>query len=272
MTDGTVHERLRQARIARGEAAEALARRVGVRVEYVRAIEDGRFADLPRGIYARAAVRSLAAACALDPAAVLAACEPLLPAVEEPIGALARLHAVRRHAEAPAARPDDDRAAAWRAVAATAIDACVVAAMFSLVLLGSAGMLGARPPALAAGALPLAFVAMVGAAAYFLWFGGLVGVTAGAALLHVPPGSAGMPLTLREIAVRAGRAATADLRAIRACGTWSAVRLASLWARSVPRHGPWPSAPRSPDPAPAPMSPASPLAVALPPRPRRSRD
>ena len=88
--DGALRERLRRARAACGEELSALSRRTGIRLHHLHAIEDGRFGDLPPGIYARSAVRGFAEACRLDPDALLAECETLLPRVDDPIGALAR--------------------------------------------------------------------------------------------------------------------------------------------------------------------------------------
>src|SRR5262245_34408864 len=88
-------ERLRRARAASGEDVAALAKRAGVRAEHLSAIEDGRFGDLPPGIYGRSAVRAFAAAYQLDPAEALADCEALLRPVDDPIAALARLTGLR---------------------------------------------------------------------------------------------------------------------------------------------------------------------------------
>src|SRR6185503_5400813 len=92
MDGGALRERLRRARAACGEELSTLSRRTGIRLQHLRAIEDGRFGDLPPGIYARSAVRAFAEACHLDPADVLADCEPFLPRVDDPIGALALRH------------------------------------------------------------------------------------------------------------------------------------------------------------------------------------
>src|SRR5438105_1526934 len=99
--DVTVLERLRQAREATGCDLSALESRIRVRAAHLRAIEEGRFGDLPAGIYARSAVRALASACGLDPAEVLAACQDQLPSVEEPIRGLARVHGLRSNSAEP---------------------------------------------------------------------------------------------------------------------------------------------------------------------------
>src|SRR5947207_12068148 len=100
MASADPHEQLRCARAQRGEDLAALSARTGLRVHHIRAIEEGRLGDLPRGIYGRAAIRSFAAAYALDADAVLADCEVLLPRVEDPIDALARVRGI-----APSAGP-----------------------------------------------------------------------------------------------------------------------------------------------------------------------
>src|SRR5688500_20271862 len=82
-----------------------LARQCALRVEWLQAMEDGRFGDLPSGIYGRSAVRRYAEALGLDPAEILAACAPLLPLVDDPISALGRLRgmpAPRRRTDAAA--------------------------------------------------------------------------------------------------------------------------------------------------------------------------
>src|SRR4051794_20125269 len=99
-----VNERLRRARTSRGEQLAELAAGIGVRESVLRGIEDGRFDQLPPGIYARAAIRSYSSAVGLDPVEILDACAPSLPAIEEPISAMGRLRGIRTAAaEIPAA-------------------------------------------------------------------------------------------------------------------------------------------------------------------------
>src|SRR3954463_3515224 len=93
--DVSVHERLRRARLLRGEDVPALARRIGVREKLLVAIDEGRFGDLPTGIYARTAVRLYAKGVALDVDEVMAACEALLPVQEDAVFARARLRGLK---------------------------------------------------------------------------------------------------------------------------------------------------------------------------------
>ena len=84
------HERLRQARELRGWGIDELARRSGTRAHLLLAIERGSFDQLPSGLYGRAAIRSYAAAVGLNPDAVIAEVQPLLPVYEDPLDGLAR--------------------------------------------------------------------------------------------------------------------------------------------------------------------------------------
>ena len=50
MIDLPVHEQFRLARTARGESIEAVARRTGIRVEWVQAMDEGRSATCRRDL------------------------------------------------------------------------------------------------------------------------------------------------------------------------------------------------------------------------------
>jgi hypothetical protein len=219
------HERLKHVRIASGETLDAVAHRIGVAPRLLSAIDDGRFDDLPRGIYARAAIRSYATGLGLDAAEILAACEPLLPGIADPIDAMCRLRGVRvsparENAADPlsiadAPRPD------WRVVAAVALDALVIGAML-IVLIASAAIL-ARVPLRALGGSAAAFALMgvLLGSSYFLWLGGLSGATAGERGIGLRSTDESMhALNLRAVAIRALCCATNDLRFIRGLGMW----------------------------------------------------
>lgn len=220
MDDGAPHHRLRRARVACGEELQTLSRRTGIRVHHLRAIEAGRFADLPPGIYARAAVRSFAQACGLDPASVLADCEALLPHVDDPVSALARKCGVRPAATPQAAAgeqiaPLETSDPDWRTLAAIVLDAAFVGALLMGIVASMAVLLRVPIAALGQSAIPLTLVGIVLGSGYFLWFGGLCGTTPGGFVVHGrPPAGDREPLTLRAIAARAVSAATEDARAI----------------------------------------------------------
>ena len=231
MADVAVLEILKNKRAARGEPLPALARRIGVRQENLQAIEDGRLGDLPPGIYGRAAY-------GFDPAEVLSACEPFLRAVEEPIGALARLHGRPPKAQvrvnpAPAV-PDAFDRPSWRPLAAAAIDACIIMALLLVFVLCAALALLVPVRALGPSAPWLAVIGFVLAAGYFGWFGGVLGTTIGARALGLDAGlEQPRSLTLEAIAIRTMRAVTDDVRCIERMGAWVVAVLAAYRSQAV---------------------------------------
>lgn len=96
-------EQLRQARIDLGLDLNALEQRTRVRVHLLSAVEDGRFDELPRGVYARAVVRAYASAVGIDPHRAVTAVAAFLPALEDPLDGIARVRGFDRHREAAAA-------------------------------------------------------------------------------------------------------------------------------------------------------------------------
>lgn len=256
MSDGTVSQRLSQARAKRGQELPALAKRLGVREECLRAIEEGRLADLPPGIYGRFAIRAFARDCGFDPAEILAACESLLTPVEEPIAALGRLRGVRqpsRPAPLPAAAggfPD------WRLLGAAAVDGCLVISLLLLLIVSTVTAMTVPIAALDGSGLAFALMGALLGLAYFGCFGGLGGRTAGERLLRVEPDATGRgSLTLRAVVARALRSATDDARFIRRLGAWMADLRRSTTGPVSERNArgsaplPWPPRPHDPGPA-----------------------
>ncbi len=237
----TVSRRLSEVRAARGEDLPALAKRIGVREDHLRAIEQGRLADLPPGIYGRAAVRSFAHWCGFDPAEVLAECEPLLTPVEEPISALGRLRggrppkAMPLRAPANPAGPESEPKApltgcvspGWRLLAAAALDAWVGGALLVVVVVCAIAAMMVPLSAIDESGGAFGVMGVLLGAAYFVWFGGLRGATVGEQVLRVEPGPPERAtLTLPAIGARALLAATRDARFIQHLGAWSGTFLA----------------------------------------------
>ena len=232
------HARLKHARMAIGEDVAAVSRRIGVAERLLRTIEDGRFEDLPRGIYGRAAIRSYAAELGLDPAEILTACEALLPPLDDPISALGRLRGVRQPRVKPA-RPEAEVEANsdfaqpdWRLAAAAVIDAALIGALLVAVV-GSASLVADAPlEALSGGALSFGLVSVLLGSSYFLWLGGVSGATGGerwiGRRLSTPHACR---LDLRGIAHRAAWSATDDLRFIRDLGAWLGETRDGRWIR-----------------------------------------
>jgi hypothetical protein len=234
MSEVTVSQRLRDARKARREDLPTLANRIGVREENLRAIEQGRFTDLPTGIYGRAAIRSFATAFGFDPAEVLAECESQLTPVAEPIQALCKLRGVRRsppHVAAahssvtldPAAPPLAASAfPGWRSLAAAALDACVVVALLLLVVVCAITAMMVPVAALDRSGPMFGVMGVLLGCAYFVWFGGLAGGTVGERVFGVQARNPQHALmTLRAIGAGALLAATEDARFIQGLGVWA---------------------------------------------------
>lgn len=226
------HARLTQARLARGEEIASVSRRIGVAERLLLTIEDGRFGELPRGIYGRAAIRSYAAALGLDPAEILTACEALLPALDDPIRGLGRLRGVPQpRLQMCEAEPESENQAEvrmglgarpdWRLAVAAALDAWLIGGLLVAVV-GSASLVAGAPLAgLAGSALALGLVGVLLGSSYFVWLGGVSGATGGERWVGRRPSSGhARCLTLRGIAIRAVWCATDDLRFIRDVGVW----------------------------------------------------
>jgi hypothetical protein len=244
--DRPVHERLRRARLDRGEDIAAIARRIGVGERLLVAIDEGRFGDLPGGIYARTALRLYAQGVGLDPAAVLEAADEWLPAQEDPVCALARLRGLKPSPAAPVARPravdvSGDREPgteatpfpAWRPLAAVAIDGGVVATLLLVAVAGTISMSGAGASSLGRAAAPVfALLGLILGSSYFVFFGGIACATAGERLIGMRVGRRSPRLTSpRRVAARALRCAGRDVRYLVRLGAWAGTVLPSSTAR-----------------------------------------
>jgi hypothetical protein len=241
VSESEICARLRQARAVRGEDLAALGKRIGVRQEHLRAIEEDRLGDLPAGIYGRAAVRAFAAALGFDPVEVLRVCEPHLAPVDEPIAALARLRGIRREpSAAPQAAaldgqpdPADDFFPGWRHLAAAAVDAIVIVGLLLVVVAAALTLLTVPVSALKDAGLPFGLMGVLLAGGYFLCFGGVRGATIGERALHVEAhGHQVSTVTLRLVAERALLSATEDVRCIERLGARLA-RLTAAWMAHV---------------------------------------
>jgi transcriptional regulator with XRE-family HTH domain len=248
MAGAPLHERLRRTRAQHGEDLASLSARTGLRVQHIRAIEDGRLRDLPPGIYGRAAIRSFAAAYGLDPEAVLADCRELLPQVEDPIDAMARARGVARTPEPASTAPAEAMTVSdvrLRPFAAATLDGIVAGALFVCLTGGAALLIRAPIASLGSSTAALVLVGLIFDAGYYVWLGGLVGTTLGEFTLgpYLLPRDP-RPLTLRAIARRTLWTATADVRAIYVIGIWIRRRLTPVRAdRIAPQPAPSPSPP-----------------------------
>jgi hypothetical protein len=215
MSGLTVHERLKSA---------------GVREALLRAIEEGRFADLPHGIYGRAAIRSFAVALGLDPAAVVADCDAFLRPIEDPIDALARLRGVRspRKTETAGGLADSapvhatqssDSAAIWKPLAAAAIDGGIIMAMLLFLVAITMTFCQAPLSAFRGAAVAFGLMGILLAGGYFVWFGGIACATVGDWAMALSPEPEDLAShDLHSVLARTIRSVLRDVSSIRALG------------------------------------------------------
>lgn len=188
MSNTAPHERLTAARLALALERDGIASRTGIREPLLAAMEEGRWTDLPHGLYGRAAIRSYASVLGLDVDAFLAECEPLLAPMEDPIAALARMRGLRVHetaaASAATARtpltpaPLPRRRAIAKALAIL-IDTSVIAIALALLIAVTSMWIEVPPSALRHTAGAFATMGMLFAGSYYLVFAGIGGRTPG---------------------------------------------------------------------------------------------
>lgn len=212
-----VHGQLRRAREARGLTIDAVARVSGVRRAILASIDAGDYPSLPTGLYGRHAVRAYARAVGLDPEATVAAASPLLPRMDDPIAALARVRGLtparpeappqppsepqRSRSASPWSRPrvlqataappagtTEEGAAAlpWTRLAASVVDALLFAA-FAVVLAVLTAWASAAPlEQVAPVAAPAwGLVLLVTGTTYFMLVGTVGGGTLGTRLVQI---------------------------------------------------------------------------------------
>ncbi|CAN5351414.1 hypothetical protein BH23ACI1_BH23ACI1_24860 [soil metagenome] len=217
-------ERLRLAREERGLDIHALAKRTRVRIHLLEAVEQGRWGDLPRGVYARAVVRAYAEAVGVDPHRVMTEVAPLLPEPEDPLDGMARVRGFERTPAAPAAddsasEPMPEAAGGTiglaghaRSAAAAAVDAGLLAAVVLPLTAVTAALCGVPVATMVEAAAPaMALIGTLVATLYFLLLGGIGGATPGARLVGQPAaprafrGTAEMALRrTRDLVLREG--------------------------------------------------------------------
>jgi transcriptional regulator with XRE-family HTH domain len=227
MAGSSVYERLRQSRISRGEVLSSIAQRSGVRESLLQAVEEGRFADLPRGIYGRSAIRSFANALGLDASQVLAECEAFLVPTDDPIDALARLRGCRPTVkpaapEAPAATPQaswNESSAIWKPLGAAAIDSLIIMGLLLFLVAATMTFCAAPLSAFRGAAAAFGVMGVLLAAGYFLWFAGIACATMGERAMGMAA-AASSPAShdLNSVLARSVRAVLRDVSSIRALG------------------------------------------------------
>ena len=187
---------LHRGRLERGLSIADIAASTRLPPSIVTKIDEGRFEELPAGVYARAYVRAFAAAVGVDPARVLGDLEGLLPEAPDPFPLLREIKQAaqpRRRREWPLPRWF---VAAVDAAALLAINAVMVRLIAYLSDLSVSVLLQHASAS-------VAIVCAVPLTTYFVLFGGIAGRTPGAMVCRVPEAPAQTPLELRTILLRA---------------------------------------------------------------------
>lgn len=216
-----IQTHLHQARMNRNLGLGELSARTSLSPAVLRKIDEGRFQELPAGLYARSYVRSFAAEVGLDPGSVLREIEHLLPEAPDPFPVwrelkgpstsdrfIALVERIRqRQATADAAGqgaeeaeiPSMGRTALTRWGAA-ALDATVLVAINASLVLLIAWSSGLPAGALLRQAtIALAALCAVPTVLYFILFNGIGGRTPGGWLCRLPEPGPHAPLTLDAI-------------------------------------------------------------------------
>jgi uncharacterized RDD family membrane protein YckC len=183
------------ARRARGLSLEQIARTTRLNLRYVQAIDEGRFAELPSGLYARAYVRAVAKTVELEPEALA----EMLAALAPPPDPLPALQEAQRSREVPIPMLDDPRV-----YLAATIDAAVLLGVNTATVAFVAAACGLRLGALVAVTpVPLFVLCATTWALYFVLLGGIQGRTPGQQACGLASPRETAPLRLRDILQRA---------------------------------------------------------------------
>lgn len=198
------------ARLRCGSSIEAVATRTRISARYIRAMDDGRFAELPAGLYARAYVRAFAAAVGLDESEL----EPILPLLPPAVDPLPVIKEGRTRS-----RGSGRSEQVLRLCAAASLDAVLLltANAAAVVLVAAACRAGSRE-LLEAAPVPLLLVWATTWVEYFVLFAGIHGRTAGEFVCGLPRRRTESPLRLPAILRRAVALSTPALSSAPALG------------------------------------------------------
>ena len=190
-----VHIDLHRARLARGLSIEDLLSRTALSRAVIEKIDEGRFAELPPGLYARSYVKIFAAEVGVEPEEALANLELVLPGAPNPLPAMREVKVESEGTlHLQLARISAATFDALLLIVAVIAPVLVLAAWSSgvevrILLAGAGGAIGAFC------ALPVAL--------YFVVFDGLGSGTPGHWLFGASEQSARTPLKLPDILRRA---------------------------------------------------------------------
>ena len=186
---------LHGARIASGLSLEDILGRTALSIAVLKKIDEGRYSELPPGLYARSYIKTFAVEVGVEPELALANLGPVLPAAPDPIPVMREVRT----------EPEGTLHVQLARISAATFDAVLllVAVVIPVLLLASWGS-GVELPVLladAGGALG-AFCALP-LALYFVVFDGIGGATPGHRVFGVSGQNTRTPLKLPDILKRA---------------------------------------------------------------------
>lgn len=207
---------LHRARVQRGIGLSHLAARTLLSARIVDKIDQGRFAELPGGLYARSYIRAFASAVGLDPEEVVRELAERLPAAEDPFPALRGIArsgdpawiVAFNHFALSATKWVATGTAGWtgmtrRTMAAT-INAFVLLMLQAVLIQVTAWTCGVHAQVLLeSGSGPLAVVWGIVVMLYFVMLGVIGGKTPGAFMSQLPAAEDRTPLELPTVLERA---------------------------------------------------------------------
>ena len=177
---------LHRARLQKGIDLARITATTALHPSVVAKIDQGRFEELPAGIYARAYVRAFASAVGVNAHHAVADLEPLLPAVVDPVPAMRELSPpssldTLKSFFATQQWPVKDVRLPWRRVGASALDALLLVSIGVVLMFVVAWTCGVPVHVLLEQAgLELAVMYSVPVLLYFLLLERVAGRTVGA--------------------------------------------------------------------------------------------
>ena len=206
---------LHRARLQRGIGLSRLAALTLLSPPILDKIDEGRFAELPGGLYARSYVRAFASAVGLDPEEAVRDLAERLPPAGDPFALLefARsddpawrvgLNNMALSARAWVTTSTADWTTTTRRMLAGAIDALILLTFLGILIKVTAWTCGVHPQVLLeldSGALAVVWGILV--VFYFVMLGGIGGKTPGAFMTQVPATEQQSPLQLPTVLGRA---------------------------------------------------------------------
>ena len=214
---------LHRARVARSMDLSRVSALTALSPVIVRKIDDGRFEELPGGLYARSYIRAFAEAVGVPPEAALKDVEPMLPGAPDPLPTLreksgrgltdrlravalagaARARAITRRADVAAL---ETYRIDLRRAAAAILDALVLVSVGLVTTMSTAWLCGVGfVDVLDQAGIALAAMLSLPVLLYFVLFQGIGGLTPGARLCGLPRPNERGKLRLDHIAARAFR-------------------------------------------------------------------